>query len=285
MEKNFPYFKLRKEEEKRFIYCGYKYRNREIKIFSKMYFYLFLYPFLKVKRIKNSGSLKILKFDVWEESSLRESRIRHLPFLIQSIFNPEEIYFVDIDKELLRMARKNIRFFGFRRAYIINGDIRNLPFPNEKFDVVIDFSTTDHLPLIDLKKSMREVYRVLKENGVYLIYHLNSEYFNIRRWNYRYTSRGVDNMRLPSFPRAKKRIESLLNKNGFFIHEKGYVFPFYFDKSLIVYWRFLFNNFHEFLPPHFLFSFFNFPTLNLFFYIVAIKKEEGKFTRVRGGYK
>jgi SAM-dependent methyltransferase len=271
MGRVFPYFKLRiKEDENAFLYESKVLKETE-KALSKMYFYLFLYPFIEIRKFKTYNDLSILKFDVWEESSLRESKIRHLPFLIKKIFNPKEIYFVDIDKELVKMARKNMKIFGFRKAIVVNGDIRNLPFSDEKFDIVIDFSTTDHLTFKDLKKTIKEVYRVLKEDGIYLMYHLNSDYFNIKRWNYRYKSVKIANLTLPSFPRIRESIENVLSENGFLIHKKGYTFPFYFDKGLSIYWTLLLNNFFS-LPPFFLHSFFNFPTLNLFFYIVAIKR-------------
>jgi SAM-dependent methyltransferase len=274
MRRVFPYFKLRikEEEENAFLYESKVLRETE-KALSKMYFYLFLYPFIEIRKIKPSNNLHILKFDVWEESSLRVSKIRHLPFLIKKIFNPKEIYFVDIDKELVKMARKNMKIFGFRKAIVVNGDIRNLPFSDEKFDIVIDFSTTDHLTFKDLKKTIKEVYRVLKEDGIYLMYHLNSEYFNIQRWNYEYKSAKIANLALPSFPRSRESVENLLRENGFLIYKKGYTFPFYFDDTISIYWTFLFNSFFN-LPPFFLFSFFNFSSLNLLFYIVAIKKRK-----------
>jgi SAM-dependent methyltransferase len=269
----FPYFKLRiKEDENAFLYESKVLRETE-KALSKMYFYLFLYPFIEVRKIKPLNNLSILKFDVWEESSLRESKIRHLPFLIKKIFNPKEIYFVDIDSELVKMARKNMKFFGFRKTFVKNGDIRNLPFPDEKFDIVIDFSTTDHLTFKDLKKTIKEVYRVLKEDGIYLMYHLNSNYFNIKRWNYYYENVEISSEKLPSFPRKLEKIKDLLLTEKFAILKEGYCYPFYFDSTLFVYYRFLFNNIYEILPPQFIFTFLNSPILNGCFYIISLKKK------------
>jgi SAM-dependent methyltransferase len=273
MGRVFPYFKLRiKEDESTLLYESKILREIE-KALSKMYFYLFLYPLIEVRRIKPLNNLSILKFDVWEESSLRVSKIRHLPFLIKKIFSPKEIYFVDIDKELVKMARKNMKIFGFRKAIVVNGDIRNLPFPDEKFDVVIDFSTTDHLPFKDLRKTIKEVYRVLKEGGVYLMYHLNSDYFNIKRWNYYYENVDISSEKLPSFPRKLEKIKSLIEKERFTILREGYCFPFYFDSTLFIYYRLLFNKIYEILPPRLIFTFLNSPILNGFFYLISLKKK------------
>jgi SAM-dependent methyltransferase len=273
MGRVFPYFKLRRKEDENALLYESKILRETEKAFSKMYFYLFIYPFIEVRKIKSLNNLSILKFDVWEESSLRVSKIRHLPFLIKKIFNPKEIYFVDIDKELVKMARKNIKIFGFRKAIVVNGDIRNLPFSNEKFDIVIDFSTTDHLPFKDLKKTIKEVYRVLKEDGIYLMYHLNSNYFNIKRWNYYYENVEISSEKLPSFPRKLEKIKDLLLAEKFAILKEGYCYPFYFDSTLFVYYRFLFNNIYEILPSKFIFTFLNSPILNVFFYIVSLKSK------------
>ena len=271
MRQAFPYSKLRIKEENT-LHSKSKILRERKKAFSKMYFYLFLYPFIEIRKIKPSNNLHILKFDVWEESSLRVSKIRHLPFLIKKIFNPKEIYFVDIDKELVKMARKNMKIFGFRKAIVIKGDIRHLPFPDEKFDIIIDFSTTDHLPLKDLKKTIEELYRVLKKNGVFLIYHLNSKYFNIRRWNYIYSKkRSLEGKNFPSFPRSIDTVKKIMQKNGFLILKEGFVFPFYVDTSLFLYLRLLRNNILNNLPPRLITSFLNSQVLNLFFYIIAIK--------------
>lgn len=271
MKKVFPYFKIREREDKFPSFKSSILKNRE-KAFSKLYYYSFLYPFIEVKKIKNSNDLSILKFDVWEESSLRESRIRHISFLIKKIFNPKEIYFVDIDKELVKTARRNIKEFGFKKTVIVNGDVRSLPFKDEKFDIVIDFSTTDHLPVNDFKKTIKEVYRVLKSDGIYLIYHLNSQYFNIEEWNKGYVkSSSIKKFKFPSFPRSCKNVIHILQKSNFTIQKTGFIYPFFFDSTLLIHWRFVKNKIFELIPINLCFSFFNLPSLNMFFYIISEK--------------
>ena len=273
MGRVFPYFKLRRKEDESSLLYESKILREIEKALSKMYLYLFLYPFIEIRKFKTYNDLSILKFDVWEESSLIVSKIRHLPFLIKKIFNPKEICFVDIDKELVKMARKNMKIFGFRKSIVINGDIRNLPLPDEKFDIVIDFSTTDHLTFKDLEKTIKEVYRVLKEDGIYLMYHLNSNYFNIKRWNYYYENVEISSKKLPSFPRKLEKIKDLLLAEKFAILKEGYCYPFYFDATLFIYYRFLFNKIYEILPSKFIFTFLNSPILNGFFYLISLKKK------------
>jgi len=49
------------------------------------------------------------------------------------------------------------------------GDIRNLLFNNEEFDLVADFSTIDHIPDSDLHKTIKEYLRVTKKTGFVIL--------------------------------------------------------------------------------------------------------------------
>lgn len=231
---------------------------------SRVWYSFFIYPLFKL--YKNVGKNKvILKFDVWEESSLRISKIRHLPYLIKKIFDPKEIFFIDIDKKLVSLSKKNMKYFGFKKAVVVNGDISNMPFKDNTFDVIIDFSTTDHLNFIKLKSTIEKIHKVLKKNGYLIIYHLNSEYFNIKSWNYQYSS-GL----FPSYARKLSTLKALLSKK-FEVVDFGYCFPFFVDNTLFIYYRFLYNKLYRFLPRKLLFSFLNSSKLNLFFYLIAYK--------------
>jgi ubiquinone/menaquinone biosynthesis C-methylase UbiE len=204
---------------------------------------------------------------VWEESSLEWAKMRHLPFLIKKLLNPKRIFFIDIDKKLVKLARKNMKYFGFNESHVYNGDVAKMPFSQNKFDIVIDFSTTDHLPNKQLKKTIKEICRVLKKGGICITYHLNSEYFNIREFN-----RGHGEY-FPSFPREVKILKKLLVNENFEILREGYCFPFFADYTLFLYYRILFNRIYFFLPEKLLFSFLNSPKLNLFFYVIARKSK------------
>jgi len=50
---------------------------------------------------------------------------------------------------------------------IIQGDLTNIPKPNEYFDVILDLSTLDHIP--DYKKALDEYQRVLAKDGVFYL--------------------------------------------------------------------------------------------------------------------
>jgi len=49
---------------------------------------------------------------------------------------------------------------------IQKGDMRAIPFPDDHFDFVYELYSMVHLPKDDIQKSLSEMYRVLKPNGV-----------------------------------------------------------------------------------------------------------------------
>ncbi|MDH5483242.1 MAG: class I SAM-dependent methyltransferase [Candidatus Bathyarchaeota archaeon] len=50
------------------------------------------------------------------------------------------------------------------------GDARNLEFPDQTFDYVVSKDLIEHIPGADLQLHLREVWRVLKPNGCYLMW-------------------------------------------------------------------------------------------------------------------
>ncbi|MBW2975060.1 class I SAM-dependent methyltransferase [Candidatus Woesearchaeota archaeon] len=74
-------------------------------------------------------------------------------------------YSVDIDD--LRLTKKGYKFAKYGG--------RLLPFPNNKFDVVISNGVIEHVK--DQKKHLDEIYRVLKKNGIAYICTPNKYWF------------------------------------------------------------------------------------------------------------
>jgi len=76
---------------------------------------------------------------------------------------PASLTGVDIDEELLRQARA--RFSAHQlAANLVHGDIRGLPFPDESFDLVVDFGTLYYVR--PARRALREIARVLRAGGV-----------------------------------------------------------------------------------------------------------------------
>lgn len=58
---------------------------------------------------------------------------------------------------------------------IIKGDMRKLPYDNEKFSFVYSYNTTVHMPKKDFKATIKEMERVLKKDGYCFVNFLSNE--------------------------------------------------------------------------------------------------------------
>ncbi|MFX1574884.1 MAG: class I SAM-dependent methyltransferase [Promethearchaeota archaeon] len=86
--------------------------------------------------------------------------------LIQKEFHPLNLYGFDIlPEQVIKAQKKNLD------ARISIGDIRNIKFPEMKFDVVFVFTVLHHIP--QYPKALKEISRVLKPGGFLLIDELN----------------------------------------------------------------------------------------------------------------
>lgn len=108
--------------------------------------YQILAQFMQILTANNE--LKVLKTDCWNEAE------KYCP--IADYFN--DIKMVEISKERIEKAKD---------YNVVEGDIRKLSFNEQEFDLVLDFSTIDHVP--DYEKAISEYHRVLKNGGYALI--------------------------------------------------------------------------------------------------------------------
>jgi len=136
---------------------------------------------------------------------------------------------LDFSKTLIKTAKKNAKIFRCPCKFVV-GDIRNLPFENNIFDVVISAGIVEHVK--ETKKCIKEISRVLKKKGILIIhvphkislYTLNKLFQKLLGlWKSGYEK---------SF--TKSYFEKLLKRNGFLIKkfnlkeiEEGSRFPLY----------------------------------------------------------
>jgi len=126
----------------------------------------------------------------------------------------QNIIGMDFSEELLKFARKNTKNLKYNIKFI-KGDIRNMPFKENSFDVVISGGIVEHVP--ETAKTISELSRVLKKNG-YLLIHVPhkisvftitkkiQQFFGLWKCGYE-----------KSF--TKKYFSKLLKENGFEIKE------------------------------------------------------------------
>jgi SAM-dependent methyltransferase len=91
-----------------------------------------------------------------------------LPVLAERLA-PAELVGIDIDPALIARARERLARRGVIAALHV-GDIRSLPFPGGRFDLIIDFGTAYHVsggPTGRLT-ALNEISRVLRVGGLFV---------------------------------------------------------------------------------------------------------------------
>ncbi|MDH5758059.1 MAG: class I SAM-dependent methyltransferase [Gemmatimonadota bacterium] len=84
--------------------------------------------------------------------------------VLERLLAPTRVVGVDIDDGLLRAAGRRIAEEG-GSAELMRADVRDLPFADGSFDVVVDFGTCYHIARSDL--ALDEIARVLAVGGVF----------------------------------------------------------------------------------------------------------------------
>ena len=90
---------------------------------------------------------------------------------LSSIFPKSEIIGIDISKYSIKLAKKNCR--GIKNVKFIIGSAQNIPFPNDYFDIIICKDSLHHFQ--NALKSIKEMYRVVKKNGIIYIQDLRRD--------------------------------------------------------------------------------------------------------------
>ena len=84
-----------------------------------------------------------------------------LPPLFE-LCRPSRLVGLDVDDELLAVADERLAARGIP-AELVRGDVRELPFDDRSFDVVVDFGTCYHVAAPD--RALSEIARVLDHGG------------------------------------------------------------------------------------------------------------------------
>jgi len=85
--------------------------------------------------------------------------------VLDRLCSPRQLAGLDIDEELLVEAADNLREHG-TEAELHHGDVRQMPFADEAFDVIIDFGTLYHITRP--QDALGEIARVLASGGTFV---------------------------------------------------------------------------------------------------------------------
>lgn len=77
-----------------------------------------------------------------------------------------KVYGIDVDKEILKVARARSEKTCLNNVRMVCGDISKAPFGNSFFDVVLCSWVLHHVENKDA--ALREIYRTLKKGGIFL---------------------------------------------------------------------------------------------------------------------
>ena len=74
---------------------------------------------------------------------------------------------LDFTDEMIQKAGRNLKKLGYRNVFFVKGDIEEMPFPNDQFEVVISNCVLNLVP--DKHRAFSEIYRVLKPEGHFCV--------------------------------------------------------------------------------------------------------------------
>jgi len=82
---------------------------------------------------------------------------------VKKVGNSDKVIGIDFTKGMINKSSELAKKYGYKNVEFKFGDIENLPFEDESFDVIISNCVINLAP--DKLKVFKESYRVLKKNG------------------------------------------------------------------------------------------------------------------------
>lgn len=84
---------------------------------------------------------------------------------------------IELAKSVAILAKKHLDVYMMKGS-VIQGNVENLSFPNERFDVVYASGVLQHTP--DIKRAVNEIYRVIRKGGMAIaIVYYRYSWFNL----------------------------------------------------------------------------------------------------------
>ncbi|MBI2021324.1 class I SAM-dependent methyltransferase [Candidatus Daviesbacteria bacterium] len=119
----------------------------------------------------------------------------------------KQVYAVDIDKQAISFAK---RHFQAKNLFFQQASATSLLFPDQSFEIVVSFEVIEHIK--DYQSYLKEVFRVLKSQGIFIFSTPNKEQYR----------KGTSAYHFKEF--SAQELKKLLPKAGFKVRLFGQFF-------------------------------------------------------------
>ncbi|MBI2673540.1 class I SAM-dependent methyltransferase [Candidatus Woesearchaeota archaeon] len=116
---------------------------------------------------------------------------------------------IDITPNFIKVARERVK--NRKKIGILNMSLNNLRFGNNLFDYVFAIRLLHHIN--NPKKKIKEINKVLKDKGIFVIFDWCGDYKVVKKWDKELRKKESSHQKFYTSEEAKK----ILRKSGFFI--------------------------------------------------------------------
>lgn len=136
----------------------------------------------------------------------------------------KKIYGIEPEDRNLKKAQKAVP-----EAELVKGSAEKIPFKDSMFDLAVMFDVIEHLPKNTESKALKEIYRVLKHGGEFVLSTPNQNF--------------LSNLLDPSWyfghrHYSKNQLQNLFKKNGLKITEVQYGGGFFEEIGVLIFYIF-----------------------------------------------
>jgi len=170
-----------------------------------------------IEMLKNDR-IRILKTDIFNEITLRHPTPGGILLNLKRDPATMELHAIEYDEKKVFIAwYMQMEHF----VKVTRGDMRNLPYEDKYFDLVLDLSTLDHIRIEDIEQVFLQYNKVLKDKGLLVLFSWCADFYT-----YGYAGPGIDMWHFDNqywFPPDQVR-EKLQCYFNILEEEKGYVY-------------------------------------------------------------
>ncbi|TCV82395.1 class I SAM-dependent methyltransferase [Sulfurirhabdus autotrophica] len=95
-------------------------------------------------------------------------------------FGASSVLAMDLDPDMVRLARKRLMKYPADRLSLTVGDVTAIQAEDQSFDAVFDFAIIHHVPI--WQDALKEIHRVLKPGGRFFFQEVTSH--ALEKWSY-----------------------------------------------------------------------------------------------------